>query len=139
MVTQYKAGRVDFTTVSTIEQNLVVQQNLYAQSLGQIDQGLIQVYRARRRLGNTSGAELHFPVAAADRRRARLGEQARGDAGTGIDRDRAAGGEPGGGAGAASEAVMASSVHGAQYPVLHTVYSVLSSTNTLVNRSTEDT
>jgi NodT family efflux transporter outer membrane factor (OMF) lipoprotein len=46
VVSQYQAGRVDFTTVSTIEQTLVQQQDLYTQSLGQIDQGLIQVYRA---------------------------------------------------------------------------------------------
>ncbi len=46
VVAQYKVGRVDFTTVSTIEQNLVTQQNLYAISLGQIATGLIQVYQA---------------------------------------------------------------------------------------------
>jgi NodT family efflux transporter outer membrane factor (OMF) lipoprotein len=46
VVAQYQAGRVDFTTVSTIEQTLVQQQDLYTQSLGLIDQGLIQVYRA---------------------------------------------------------------------------------------------
>ena len=46
VVAQYRVGTVDFTTVSTIEQNLVVAQDLYAQSLGQIATGLIQVYQA---------------------------------------------------------------------------------------------
>ena len=46
VVSQYEVGRVDFTTVSTIEITLVTEQNLYAQALGQIDMGLIQVYRA---------------------------------------------------------------------------------------------
>ena len=46
VVSQYQAGRVDFTTVSTIELTLVQQQDLYTQALGQIDMGLIQVYRA---------------------------------------------------------------------------------------------
>jgi NodT family efflux transporter outer membrane factor (OMF) lipoprotein len=46
VVAQYRVGTVDFTTVSQIEQNLVTEQNLYAQSLGQICQGLITVYRA---------------------------------------------------------------------------------------------
>jgi len=46
VVAQYRVGTVDFTTVSTIEQNLVTEQNLYAQSLGQIATGLVQVYKA---------------------------------------------------------------------------------------------
>ena len=46
VVAQYKVGKVDFNTVATIEQNLVTQQNLYAQSLGQIANGLVQVYEA---------------------------------------------------------------------------------------------
>jgi outer membrane protein TolC len=46
VVSQYQAGRVDFTTVSTIELSLVTEQDLYAQALGQIDASLVQVYRA---------------------------------------------------------------------------------------------
>ena len=46
VIAQYQVGTVDFNTVATIEQNLVVQSDAYAQSLGQIGQGLIQVYRA---------------------------------------------------------------------------------------------
>ena len=46
VIAQYRVGTVDFNTVATIEQNLVVQQDAYAQSLGQIANGLIQVYRA---------------------------------------------------------------------------------------------
>ncbi len=69
VVTQYRAGRVDFTTVSTIEQALVQVQLLYAQSLGQIDQGLIQVYRAlgggwELRLGPNCHSPLPPPTAA---------------------------------------------------------------------------
>ncbi len=46
VVTQYRAGTVDFNRVDVIEQNLVQQQDLQAQARGQIAQGLIQVYRA---------------------------------------------------------------------------------------------
>jgi outer membrane protein TolC len=43
---QYEIGTVDFNRYAVIQQNLVTQQDTYAQSLGQIAQGLIQVYRA---------------------------------------------------------------------------------------------
>ena len=39
-------GTVDFNRVALIEQNLVQQQDLQAQSYGEIAQGLIQIYRA---------------------------------------------------------------------------------------------
>lgn len=45
-VTQYKGGLIDFNRVSTLEQNLVDQQNSLAQSRGEIGLGLIQVYKA---------------------------------------------------------------------------------------------
>ena len=69
VVSQYQAGRVDFTTVSTIELTLVQQQDLYTQSLGLIDQGLIQVYRAlgggwEIRLGNGYKSNLPPPTPA---------------------------------------------------------------------------
>jgi outer membrane protein TolC len=46
---QYEKGagvNKDLTTYAVIQQNLVTQQDTYAQSVGQIAQGLIQVYRA---------------------------------------------------------------------------------------------
>ncbi len=43
---EYRVGTVDFNRVALIEQNLVQQQDLQAQSYGEIVQGLIQVYRA---------------------------------------------------------------------------------------------
>jgi NodT family efflux transporter outer membrane factor (OMF) lipoprotein len=43
---QYKAGTVDFTRITQLEQNLVLQQNTLAQARGEIGQGLIQTYRA---------------------------------------------------------------------------------------------
>ncbi len=43
---QYKGGLVDFNRLSLIEQNLVNQQNLFAQARSSIALGLIQVYRA---------------------------------------------------------------------------------------------
>ncbi len=43
---QYQAGTVDFTRITQLEQNLVLQQNTLAQAQGEIAQGLIQVYRA---------------------------------------------------------------------------------------------
>jgi NodT family efflux transporter outer membrane factor (OMF) lipoprotein len=58
--TQYEVGTVDFNRYAVIQQNLVTQQDAYAQSVGQIAQGLIQVYRA---LGG--GWELRFANPAA--------------------------------------------------------------------------
>jgi NodT family efflux transporter outer membrane factor (OMF) lipoprotein len=48
IVAQYQAGLagVDFNRYATIQQTLVTQQDLWAQSRGQIGQGLVQVYRA---------------------------------------------------------------------------------------------
>ena len=43
---QYKAGTVDFTRVTQVEQTLVLEQDLMAQAQGSIATGLIQVYRA---------------------------------------------------------------------------------------------
>ena len=43
---QYKAGTVDFTRITQLEQNLVLQQNTLAQARGEIAEGLIQVYKA---------------------------------------------------------------------------------------------
>ncbi|MCE5301916.1 MAG: efflux transporter outer membrane subunit [Planctomycetaceae bacterium] len=43
---EYRVGTVDFNRVALIEQNLVQQQDLQAQSHGEIAQGLIRVYRA---------------------------------------------------------------------------------------------
>jgi|HubBroStandDraft_6_1064221.scaffolds.fasta_scaffold61919_2 NodT family efflux transporter outer membrane factor (OMF) lipoprotein len=43
---QYKAGTVDFTRITQLEQNLVLQQNTLAQARGEIAEGLIQTYRA---------------------------------------------------------------------------------------------
>ena len=43
---EYRVGKVDFNRVALIEQNLVQQQDLQAQSHGEISQGLIEVYRA---------------------------------------------------------------------------------------------
>jgi NodT family efflux transporter outer membrane factor (OMF) lipoprotein len=45
-VAQYKAGTVDFTRVTQLEQNLVSQQDTLAQAQGEIVTGLIQVYKA---------------------------------------------------------------------------------------------
>ncbi len=47
IVAQYEAGLagIDFNRYATIQQTLVNQQDLWAQSRGQIGQGLIQVYR----------------------------------------------------------------------------------------------
>jgi len=46
VVPQYKFGKIDFNRYATIEQNKVVQQDLAAQSHGEIAQGLIAVFRA---------------------------------------------------------------------------------------------
>jgi len=43
---EYQGGAVDFNRVALIEQNLVEQQDLQAQSHGDIALGLIQIYRA---------------------------------------------------------------------------------------------
>ena len=43
---QYKAGTVDFTRVTQVEQTLVQQQDTLMQALGEIATGLIQVYEA---------------------------------------------------------------------------------------------
>jgi NodT family efflux transporter outer membrane factor (OMF) lipoprotein len=43
---QYKAGTIDFTRVTQLEQTLVQQQDVLAQARGEIALGLIQVYRA---------------------------------------------------------------------------------------------
>ena len=45
-VAQYKAGTIDFTRVTQLEQNLVIQQDTLAQAQGEIVTGLIQVYKA---------------------------------------------------------------------------------------------
>jgi hypothetical protein len=55
---QYQAGTVDFTRITQLEQNLVLQQNTLALARGEISQGLIQTYRAlgggwEMRLGST--------------------------------------------------------------------------------------
>ena len=46
VIFQYEKGAADFNRYATIEQALVTQQDLFAQSQGQIAQGLVQVYRA---------------------------------------------------------------------------------------------
>jgi NodT family efflux transporter outer membrane factor (OMF) lipoprotein len=43
---QYRAGAIDFTPVFVAEQFLAQQQNIYAQSVGDIAQGLVTTYRA---------------------------------------------------------------------------------------------
>src|SRR5204862_1791115 len=43
---QYKAGTIDFTRVTQLEQALVLLQDTLAQARGEIASGLIQVYRA---------------------------------------------------------------------------------------------
>ncbi len=46
VMAQYDAGVVDFTRVTQIQQNLVLQQDTLAQAQGEIALGLITVYRA---------------------------------------------------------------------------------------------
>ena len=46
VLAQYKAGAVDFTRVTQLEQTLVTQQDTLAQAQGEIVTGLIQVYKA---------------------------------------------------------------------------------------------
>ena len=43
---RYKAGTIDFTRVTQLQQSLVLQQDTLAQARGEIAGGLIQVYRA---------------------------------------------------------------------------------------------
>ena len=69
VVSQYRAGTVDFNRVDTIEQNLVQQQDLQAQARSQIATGLIQVYRAlgggwQIRLGQGAASPLPQPTPA---------------------------------------------------------------------------
>ena len=45
-VDQYRAGTVDFTRVTQLQQNLVLLQDTLAQARGEIALGLIEVYRA---------------------------------------------------------------------------------------------
>ncbi|HEY2760139.1 MAG TPA: efflux transporter outer membrane subunit, partial [Pirellulales bacterium] len=45
-ITQYKGGLVDFNRVAVLEQNLVQQQDLLAQAEGDIDTGLVHLYRS---------------------------------------------------------------------------------------------
>jgi NodT family efflux transporter outer membrane factor (OMF) lipoprotein len=46
VVEQYKMGATDFNRYALIEQNLVTQQDLWAQARGEVCQGLIAVFRA---------------------------------------------------------------------------------------------
>jgi NodT family efflux transporter outer membrane factor (OMF) lipoprotein len=46
LVSQYEIGNADFARYAVIEQNLIQQQDQWAQARGQIALGLIQVYRA---------------------------------------------------------------------------------------------
>jgi NodT family efflux transporter outer membrane factor (OMF) lipoprotein len=61
---QYQAGTVDFTRITQLEQNLVLQQNTLALAQGEIAQGLIQTYRALgggweiRETGNSGPEEI---------------------------------------------------------------------------------
>jgi outer membrane protein TolC len=43
---QYRGGTIDFTRLVLVEQNLVQQQDQYAQAYGEIAQGLVDTYRA---------------------------------------------------------------------------------------------
>lgn len=43
---QYRGGTIDFTRLVLVEQNLVQQQDQYAQAQGEIAQGLVDTYRA---------------------------------------------------------------------------------------------
>ncbi|MCC7083951.1 MAG: efflux transporter outer membrane subunit, partial [Pirellulales bacterium] len=45
-IIQYRGGLTDFNRVALLQQNLVQQQDLYAQSLGDIGIGLVRTYRA---------------------------------------------------------------------------------------------
>src|SRR5581483_3530817 len=46
VLAQYKAGTIDFTRVTQLEQALVQAQDLLAQARGEIALGLVQTYRA---------------------------------------------------------------------------------------------
>jgi hypothetical protein len=46
VLAQYRAGAIDFTRVTLLEQTLVQQQDVLTQAQGEIVTGLIQVYRA---------------------------------------------------------------------------------------------
>jgi NodT family efflux transporter outer membrane factor (OMF) lipoprotein len=59
----YQGGASDFNRVALIEQNLVQQQDLQAQSHGEIAQGLIHVYRALGGGWQTTGVSDATPVA----------------------------------------------------------------------------
>lgn len=45
-IVQYRGGLTDFNRVALLEQNLVQQQDLYAQAIGDIAVGLVRTYRA---------------------------------------------------------------------------------------------
>jgi outer membrane protein TolC len=45
VIGQYEEGAVDFNRYTVLQQSLIQQQDLWAQSRGQIAQGLIDVYR----------------------------------------------------------------------------------------------
>ncbi len=45
-ITQYQGGLVDFNRVALLEQDLVQQQNLLAEAQGDIDTGLVHLYRS---------------------------------------------------------------------------------------------
>lgn len=64
---QYKGGTVDFNRVAVLEQNLVAQQNLYAQAQSAIALGAIQIYQSlgggwQIRLGSSNGAVSNDPT-----------------------------------------------------------------------------
>jgi hypothetical protein len=71
IIAQYESavqgtGNVDFNRYSVIQQNLIQQQDLWAQARGAVDQGLIQIYRAlgggwQIRLGPPSAPPLFGP------------------------------------------------------------------------------
>jgi outer membrane protein TolC len=57
---QLRVGAIDFNQYAVIQQNLIQQQDLWAQARGEIAFGLIQVYRA---LGGGWEIRLHEPTA----------------------------------------------------------------------------
>lgn len=72
-IAQYQGGLTDFNRVSLVEQNLVQQQNIYAQALGSIALGLVQTFRAlgggwEIRLDPASGALQGLPPPDPNRR-----------------------------------------------------------------------
>ncbi len=52
VIGQYEEGNVDFNRYTVLQQSLIQQQDLWARARGDIARGLIDVYRARRRLAN---------------------------------------------------------------------------------------